>query len=75
MLDCLLFHVWLHASLLNITRLILEQEVPGSAGTTNVFNLVAGRVDIPFSMRKGSEQALDNGCLSIVRCVFFDVVA
>eukprot|EP00752_Nemacystus_decipiens_P009877 g8812.t1 len=43
------------------------EEVPGSAGTTNVFNLVAGRVDIPFSMRKGSTRALDNGCLTIVR--------
>lgn len=44
------------------------KEVPGSAGTTNVFNLVSGRVDMPFSLKKGSEVAQDNGRLSIVRC-------
>ncbi|CAM9969232.1 unnamed protein product [Pylaiella littoralis] len=44
------------------------EEVPGSAGTTNVFNLVTGRVDIPFTMKKGSEAAKDSsGRLSILR--------
>ncbi|CAB1102637.1 unnamed protein product [Ectocarpus sp. CCAP 1310/34] len=44
-----------------------KEEVPGSAGTTNLFNLVAGRVDIPFSMKKKSPTAEDNGRLSILR--------
>ncbi|CAN0151889.1 unnamed protein product [Ectocarpus sp. 6 AP-2014] len=43
------------------------EAMPGSAGTTNLFNLVAGRVDIPFSMKKKSPTAKDNGRLSILR--------
>ncbi|CAM9535389.1 unnamed protein product, partial [Hapterophycus canaliculatus] len=43
------------------------QEVPGSAGTTNLFNLVAGRVDIPFNLKKGSVAGKDCGRLSILR--------
>lgn len=42
-----------------------SQEVPGSAGTTNLFNLVAGRVTIPFSMKDAA--AGDSGRLSILR--------
>lgn len=46
------------------------QEVPGSAGTTNVFNLVSGRVEIPFNLKKGGSIARkDRGLLSIVRYV------
>lgn len=45
---------------------VAPQEVPGSAGTTNLFNLVAGKVDISFSMK---DTPADSGRLSILRWV------
>lgn len=46
--------------------LVAPQEVPGSAGTTNLFNLVAGKVDIPFTLKETPD---DSGRLSILRWV------